>query len=90
MIAGVGGFVGMAGALGYGFKLMVDILGKQLTVQNTVISGLESGIQGKLDDHITSCAGCRSAIDAVGKSAKDSADRVVKSVSDRDRRSEGA
>ena len=56
--AGMGGMVGMAGALGYGFKLMVDILGKQLTAQNEVIHGLETGISADLKAHRDDCRKC--------------------------------
>jgi hypothetical protein len=49
----------MAGALGYGFKLMVEIIGKQLTVQNTAIVVLESGILERLNQHVADCAACK-------------------------------
>ncbi|OYV99484.1 MAG: hypothetical protein B7Z62_00340 [Deltaproteobacteria bacterium 37-65-8] len=86
IVAGVGGFVGMAGALGYGFKLMVDILGKQLAVQNNVISGLEAGIIEKLSSHIAACEGCRARIDAAAASAAATAELAARAIEDRDRR----
>ena len=59
VLAGVGGFVGMAGALGYGFKCMVDVVAKQLTVQNAVIHNMQYGIVDKLDRHMDDCRVCQ-------------------------------
>jgi hypothetical protein len=53
--AGVGGMVGMAGALGYGFKLLVDVVSKQLGFQNDVITDLKKDIGDKLDIHMDEC-----------------------------------
>ena len=58
VLAGIGGFVGMATALGYGFKLLVDVVAKQLGVQNRVISDMHHDISLKLDGHIDSCKEC--------------------------------
>lgn len=59
VVAGIGGFVGMAAALGYGFKSLVDVVGGQLKVQNQVIHNMESDIAKKLDDHIEDCRDCQ-------------------------------
>jgi len=64
--AAVGGMVGMAGAMGYGFKLLVDVVGKQLGVQNKVIHGLQTDVSDKLDKHIQDCKECRVAAKAGG------------------------
>jgi hypothetical protein len=82
MGAALGGMVGMAGALGYGFKLMVDVVGRQLSVQNTVIEGLETGIKASLDKHIVDCDECRrrdtrEAAAAVKASAEAAANAVL-------------
>jgi len=53
--AAVGGMVGMGGALGYGFKLLVDVVSKQLTFQNSVITDLKTGIEDKLEIHMEEC-----------------------------------
>ena len=47
----VGGMVGMGGALGYGFKRMVDVLGNELKYQR-------KDIAAKLDQHILDCKNC--------------------------------
>jgi len=62
--AGVGGMVGMAGALGYGFKMLVDVVGKQLSAQNASIEKLETGISLKLSQHISDCQKCQVAASA--------------------------
>jgi hypothetical protein len=82
IIAGVGGFVGMAGALGYGFKLLVDVVGKQLKVQNGMIEDLHHGIKYDLESHIQSCKVCQSnavinAATAVTAAAEAAAKAVV-------------
>lgn len=59
--AGVGGMVGMAGALGYGFKMLVDVVGKQLGAQNASIEKLETGISLKLSQHMSDCQKCQVA-----------------------------
>ena len=53
--AAVGGMVGMGGALGYGFKLLVDVVSEQLTFQNSVITDLKTGIEDKLEIHMEEC-----------------------------------
>lgn len=69
--AAVGGMVGMAGALGYGAKKLVDALSsnsrqqvevfsKQLQTQNGMIEKLHYGIKGDLDQHIDDCKICQS------------------------------
>jgi hypothetical protein len=50
---GIGGMVGMAGALGYGFKRLVDVLADELKYNR-------KDIAGKLDQHIVDCRECRS------------------------------
>jgi len=65
----VGGMVGMAGALGYGFKLLVDVVSRQLSVQNEAITVMEKGISEKLDVHITECRKCQSSSAEVAKEA---------------------
>ena len=50
--AGIGGMVGMAGALGYGFKRMVDVLGDELKYQRKDVSS-------KIDQHIIDCRACQ-------------------------------
>lgn len=50
--AAVGGMVGMGGALGYGFKRLVDVLGDELKYQR-------KDIATKLDKHIDDCQACR-------------------------------
>ena len=57
--AGVGGMVGMAGALGYGFKALVDVVSKQLAAQNVSISNLETNISAQLKEHIIGCRKCQ-------------------------------
>ena len=66
-MAGVGGIVGMGSALGYGFKLLVDVVSKQLTTQNEEIKVLRQEstaqrveISEKLDRHIADCKECKS------------------------------
>lgn len=57
--AAVGGMVGMAGALGYTGKKLVDLLGDQLKAQNNVIGTLETTIKGDLKQHISDCKVCQ-------------------------------
>lgn len=57
--AGVGGMVGMAGALGYGFKMLVDVVSRQMTAQNQSINNLETNISSQLKEHILDCRKCQ-------------------------------
>lgn len=50
--AAVGGMVGMGGALGYGFKRLVDVLGDELKYQR-------KDIASQLQQHIKDCNECR-------------------------------
>ena len=49
--------VGMAGALGYGFKRMVDVLGDELKYQRKDVSS-------KIDQHIIDCRACQRSTQA--------------------------
>lgn len=75
--AGVGGMVGMAGALGYGFKALVDVVSKQLVAQNDTIQKLEMGISDKLDIHISECRKCQTAAADVAKETSAATKAVV-------------
>ena len=59
VMAGVGGIVGMAGALGYGFKLLVDALSKQLSFLINELSAERLQLSDKLDRHIIDCKECQ-------------------------------
>jgi len=67
IVAGVGGFVGMAAALGYGFKSLVDVVGGQLKLQNSVIHGMENDIADRLEQHMRDCRVCQVGISGGGK-----------------------
>jgi hypothetical protein len=63
VIAALGGFLGMATALGYGFKTLVDVVSKQLAVQNDSIKTIQHGMAADLKKHIDDCSHCRNRID---------------------------
>lgn len=56
VITAIGAFCGLAGALGYGFKKMVDVLGEELRSERVEMESIRTDIVGKLDKHMLECA----------------------------------
>ena len=52
VITGLGAFCGLAGALGYGFKKMVDLLGDELKAQRAECESIRCDIIVKIEKHM--------------------------------------
>lgn len=52
VITGLGSFCGLAGALGYGFKKMVDLLGEELKAQRAESEFFRCEILAKIEKHM--------------------------------------
>lgn len=52
VITGLGSFCGLASALGYGFKKMVDLLGEELKAQRAESEAVRYDVLAKIEKHM--------------------------------------
>lgn len=53
VVTGIGAFAGLASALGYGFKKMVDLLGDELKAQRSESESMRNDILSKIEKHMS-------------------------------------